>query len=191
MTDPLRESFANTADGPTAPTDAPTTEAPGAFVTDTPASDTFATDAPAAATDAPAAGTSAPGAGNDSLTPLYAAAGLAEVVMTTLRSRLSQAQAQAKGLPAGKGKIADLQQQLRVYRDQVASGYTSLATRGKPTVDSTLVTVRHLSGRAERKDVSAPTTGAETNTADQVPSIVVQPVVVEPTNIDRTPGAAG
>jgi hypothetical protein len=116
--------------------------------------------------------------------------------MTELRSRISQAQAQAKGLPAGKGRIADLQQQLKTYRDRVALGYNDLATRGKPTVDSTLVTVRHLSGRAERKvddlrDAAAPTAADESTPVDEAPPVVVTPVVVvETTDTERSPGAA-
>lgn len=149
----------------------------------------------ATTTTPPVSPTTAKPSQEASLTPLYAAAGLAEVVMTSLRSRLSQAQ--VKALPAtSKTVLADLQQQFRTYRDQVTQSYSSLATKGKPTVDSTLVTVRHLSGRAERKvddlrDAAAPTPTTESTPADQVPPVVVQPVVVVDTDADRTPGGAG
>lgn len=121
------------------------------------------------------------------LTPLYAAAGLVEVVATQLRGRLSRTQAQVQAqtgtLPTTtKSRVAELQQQLKTYSDKVAQGYNSLATRGKPTVDSTLVTVRHLSGRAERKveDFKADAATADPDMPTAQEQVVVEPVIVDP-----------
>jgi len=118
---------------------------------------------------------------DSALTPLYAAAGLAEVVATQLRTRLSRGQAQSRALPdPTKGRVAELQQQLKSYLDQVTRGYNSLATRGKPTVDSTLVTVKHLSGRAERKVEDVKSDVVDSTKADVPDHAVVQPVIVPP-----------
>jgi hypothetical protein len=196
MTDPTYPPTPTPAEDLTTPVEAPVT-ADGSLYDTPPAADATSTaNPPTTLGTTPTTPGATPGAPSESLTPLYAAAGLAEVVMTTLRSRLSQAQAQAKGVPAGKGRIADLQQQLKTYRDRVTVGYNDLATRGKPTVDSTLVTVRHLSGRAERKvedlvDPATPARAADPASVDDTPPVVVQPVVVvDATDTDGTPGAA-
>jgi hypothetical protein len=157
--------------------------------------DPLATDA-TSVSDAPSTtGAAAKAADKDkALTPLYAAAGLVEVVATQLRDRLGRTQAQAQGgtLPAtAKSRVAELQQQFKTYSDKVTQGYNSLATRGKPTVDSTLVTVRHLSGRAERKveEIKDDVSEFSTRNAQRTPeeTVVVQPVVVQPVeNLDAT-----
>lgn len=136
--------------------------------------------------DVETADMSAPGgpAKDSALTPLYAAAGLVEVVATSLRSRLNRSQGQGRTLPeTTKSRATEIQQQLRTYRDEFSQGYAKLASRGKPTVDSTLVTVRHLSGRAE-SNVKAPGSsddearGASGPLADQ--QTVQEPVIAQP-----------
>lgn len=154
---------------------------------------TSAPDAPATATPGSAASEQAASDRDAALTPLYAAAGLAEVVATQLRARLGRSQAQTSTLPTTtKSRVAELQQQLKTYSDKVAQGYSSLATRGKPTVDSTLVTVRHLSGRAERKvqDLKPDAASPTLDTPPTQEQVVVQPVIVQSVvdvdPIDRT-----
>lgn len=154
-------------------------------------------------TSAAGAETPAPSDLPSSLTPLYAAAGLAEVVAATLRARLNRGQTQAKTLPEmTRSRLAEAQRQLKEYRDQLNQGYVSLASRGKPTVDSTIGTVKHLSGRTQPKvtDVSDTTTLPPvdqpivgSDAAAEAP-VVVQPLIVvesvesvygDPTNEQR------
>lgn len=129
-------------------------------------------------------------------TPLYAAAGLAEVLASSLRGRLNRGQSQAKTLPEmTKSRLAEAERQLKAYRDQLNQGYVSLANRGKPTVDSTIGTVKHLSGRTQHQKTEVSTTTTMppvdqpivgSDAAAETPVVVQPVVVVEPLDDEST-----
>ncbi|HEX8510181.1 MAG TPA: hypothetical protein VF635_11905 [Propionibacteriaceae bacterium] len=116
----------------------------------------------------PEAAAKAKTAKESALEALYAAAGLAEVAANQVKTRLNRSQVQATTTQA-KARLAELQRQLETYRTEAGQTYAQLATRGKITVDQTLVTAKHLSGINERKGARASgSTGPASGAAQEV-----------------------
>ncbi|MCW2810870.1 MAG: hypothetical protein JWP61_1328, partial [Friedmanniella sp.] len=114
-------------------------------------------------------------------TPLYAVAGLTDVVAEAVRKNVTESQERAarrqaeraaqvkanadevrqflstlpvqlKTLPqTTRERLTDLQQQAGVLRTQATSTYTELAGRGKRVVDGAVATAKDLSTKAERR----------------------------------------
>lgn len=175
MTDPTPFASGDPID-PIDPSTAPLT------TTTTPPADTHSEPPTAAAIKAKTAKEQA-------LEAIYAAAGLAEVAATTLKARLNREQVGATTAQA-KTRLAELQRQLETYRAEAGQTYAGLATRGKRTVDQTLVTAKHLSGMNERKGArAADGAGVPARSADEIIVVKDGDTVEEVIVVDKNDSA--